>query len=213
MSFPRKVPLLYKLPHDLETRLGGSLFMYKGRLYSYSFDGELIRTKDILSGEYGPRLPVDDPDIDISSIELGYVNSYGAGRDDSSTPKTTAVYVTRAPLKQWRQGVHPNNVQVVAVSGSWVSWSRESLLYSRGFAEACMGVFPTLAEALKVPSGSSVALSRTVALHKADYGSVGVYYKCKAVGYFDNKGSRFNPSDQLPDWFIDEVYRNEISVS
>ena len=212
MSFPRQVPLLYKLGHDLETRLGGSIFMYKGIPYRMSYESGIIRTNDIRDGSVGPKISPSDPDVDISSIELGYVNTYGVGDSDQNYPDRTAVFVTRLPYKQWKQGIHPTNVQLFAVDGDYISWGKESLLYSKGFAEMCMGQYPRMSLALTLRPGESVALSKDIAIKKSDVEVTGVYYKCKPVGYFDRRGTKFVPSGSLPEWFIDEVYRNAISV-
>ena len=208
MSFPRQVPLLYKLGHDLETRLGGSVFMYKDVPYKMVYEQGEIFTVDIVSGSRGPTLKTDDPDLDISSIEVGYLNCYGAGCRGSGLPERSAVYLTRVPSKQWRQGIHPSNVQVYSTNGLYTDWSKDRLVYSRGFAEMAMGIFPPLSVSLDLKAGESVALSKDMALMKSEFEAIGVYYRCKPVGYFDKRGARFTPTDTLPEWFVDEVYKN-----
>lgn len=185
--------------------------MYRGRPWRMSYDGGRIYTSDLVDGHSGPILSLDDPDIDISSIELGYVNTYGAG-NRGDQPNRTAVYISRSPSKQWRQGIHSSNITIFSVNGTGMDWSRESLLFSKGFEEMCMDKFPALSAALNIRPSESVALSKDIALTRTDFEAIGVYYKCKPVGYFDKKGSKFTPSETLPAWFIDEVYKNAIDI-
>ena len=207
MKYPQEMPLLYSKPADLETRLGGAIYMYRGKPYRMYYDGGKVTCYNIVNGERLLTLTTDDKDIDISSIELGYINYY------NQLYKTKHVYyASRMPCKQWRQGVHPNNTMLYSYNGDEVGTSREPILFSKEFEDACQGIFPKFSEVFKLTPGESMALSHQLAINRNELGVFGVFMRCKPIGYFDITGSSFNKSPGLPDWFIDEVVKNDLTV-
>lgn len=207
MKYPQAMPLLYDKPHDLETRLGGAVYMYKGEPYRMYFDGAKVIGEDIQTGERKLTLASSDVDIDISSIELGYMNY------DTNSGGTRAVYLTRRPCKQWKQGVCSNNIMTLDYDGQEAPYSRDSIVCSKGFYDLCIEKYPAFKSMFKLKSKSSMALSRSIAVHRNDLGVFGVYLRCKPIGYFDVSGKTFNKSPGLPEWFVEEVVKNDLAVS
>lgn len=209
--FQTKVPFKYRTPQDCETRLGGAVYMFDGMPRRLQYEENKVRVYDI-DGTIIESVKPDDPRIDIASIELGYVNSYQRGIG-GSYPEMTAVFMTRTPSKQWRQGIYPSNTRVYLWDGSQVSCVREHLIFSKSFEEFCLGKFPSVVELQhRLKPGWSAAISKDICLYKAEFGVLGVYYRCNPVGYF-GPDKKVTFSGSLPEWFMKEVMENVLEMS
>lgn len=89
----------YDTPEDLKMRLDHSLVLYKGQPYFINTSKLEIYLLDISQGnKLGPISP-DDPDLDLSSPELGYCLT-----------GPYAHYIARYPFRRQKQGLDVGNL-------------------------------------------------------------------------------------------------------
>lgn len=132
---------------------------------------------------------VRDPLFDISSIPLGYVN-YRLWK--------TTVWVTRFPVRKYKQGLTSQNIRThyfpnLLYSNSNGGWPRSAdILFTKTFKDSIMDIFPPLENALKGLRGIhktqptthySVAVSRDIALVIDEQAIIQVFYKNAYVGW------------------------------
>lgn len=184
------MPCLWKTQKDLQDRLGGTYVRYAGRIVYCDFgfvedkkgkEHPGIILWDALAPHAGKPIAAildedipDDEDLDVSSFELGYMNF-------SSHPKnvdTSVVYLTRAPSKQWKQGLVFNRLRVSDIGGTKIQMS----MHIKYIYDSLLGKYPTVSEFLRDPTPRSVALTRQVAIKKELSGVILVYINCKNVG-------------------------------
>lgn len=162
---------------DIKGRLHNTVIRYKDHPYMCNTEGTVIGLHDISSGNLVFQVDSDDEELDISSINIGYVNVF-------SPDYKLCVYLKREPLRQFKQGlVIELLTQKVLRNG--VPAIGKSVLMSRGFVDAVLGRFPSYEEALKMlikEGWHSVALSRDIAI-KRENELLKVYIKDTEVGY------------------------------
>ncbi|QIG73028.1 hypothetical protein EVB99_037 [Rhizobium phage RHph_N3_19] len=162
---------------DIKGRLHNTIIRYKEHPYMCNTEGTVIGLHDISSGNLVLQVDSDDENLDISSINIGFVNIY-------SPDLKLCVYLKREPLRQFKQGIVLELLtQKVLRAGS--GGLSKSALMCRGFVDAVLGRFPTYNEALKMitkDSWHSVALSRDIAI-KRENELLKVYIKDTEVGY------------------------------
>jgi len=125
----------YLTPGDVKMRLDGSVCRYKGEpvLVSALPDMNVMchfigsRKKDVI-------IDSSDPDLDISSVPLGYCN-------EEHLP-----YYTRAPFRQQKQGVSSHNLMIKHTDGR-VERMRGGFA-NTPFAEMIAGDYPKFSTAL-----------------------------------------------------------------
>jgi len=162
---------------DIKGRLHNTIIRYKEHPYVCNVEGTIIGLHDISSGNLVAQVESDDEALDISSINIGYVNIF-------SPDHKFSVYLKREPLRQYKQGIVLELLtqKILKAGGGAVS---KSVLMSRGFVDAVLGRFPTYSEALKMVTKDgwhSVALSRDIAV-KREAELLKVYIKDTEVGY------------------------------
>lgn len=203
---------LWRSDKDLMDRLGGTHIKYRGEIVYAEFghypDPEtkkevsgLILFDPLGSGKTIAMISPDDPDLDVSSFELGYVNTESERRD----VKPDVIYLTRSPQKQWKQGFMPQRIRANAVDGSKYtsSWSIPSI-----FSSLC-GDYPSYElykdlRARKDPP-DKIALSRQVAVKTELSGVTLVYIDCKNVAYIS--GQKVVLKDDNLKWIYERVLR------
>lgn len=151
--------------HD---RLSGSYVMCNGSLFSVmaiKADGRVLG--EFLNGVVPPNTPSEIRlrDLDLSTIPLGYFNSYRG-----------ASYLSRRPLRQWKQGLRYQNLH--AGNGN-----------TNGLYEAidyvAKGIYPKYdfcLETLFNEECPSVAFARRFAVAKKPAGEARLLYKDRNVG-------------------------------
>lgn len=163
---------------DINARLGGTVIRYDGRPYHCTVEGEQIVLTDLISRQVIHRKNPDDPAIDVSSLDLGYVNI--------ETPARAAVYLERNPARRYRQGVDFNNLRYTPLTRPSSRFGVEpNSMWCKGFVDSHMGNFPTFKKAMSdllASKAHSVALSKQVALLK-DKDDIKVYYQTEEVGW------------------------------
>lgn len=163
---------------DIRQRLGGTVIRYNNRPYYCAVDGGLIILQDLVTGRIEHKVTADDPLIDISSLDLGYVNI--------SHPLSCAVHCARAGQRRYKQGVDFHHLvynvltipsEKFSMNGDWMK--------CQGFLDAYEGKYPSFKDATKmISSGSkSVALSREVAILR-DKDIMKVFVKNDEVGWY-----------------------------
>lgn len=183
-----KMPCGYDTYHDLEARLSGCIVKYRDHPFFCSVDsggngkGRLFisRLGDI-KRENLIEVKVTDPDLDISSTELGYFN----------IKKGEVVYIQRAASKIFKQGIHPDYLRYYDIDGKSINDYRRqgtTLFNQKSMYDGLMGVYPDVTIALETEGCTAVAPD--VAIQTLGIGIALVYLRTQRVGYFDDK-SRF----------------------
>jgi hypothetical protein len=163
---------------DIRARLGDTVIRYDGRPYYCTVDGEQIVLHDLISRQIIHRKTPDDPGLDVSSLDLGYVNL--------EVPHRAAVYLERLPSRRYRQGVDFNNLRYTPLVNAGRRFGVESShMWCQGFVDSHMGVFPSFKKSVSLLTDGkahSVAMSKQVALKRED-GSFKVYIQTEEVGW------------------------------
>lgn len=145
---------------DIRARLENTIIRYNGKPYICGCEGEIIVLYDVISKAIMHRKEPDDPGLDVSSIDLGYMNL--------EIPRKCAVYLRRNPLRQYRQGVDLRNLEYEVLT---LPKHRFGISYEymncQGFLDSYEGKFPSFKKAtamLLVEGWFSAALSKDVAI-------------------------------------------------
>lgn len=163
---------------DIRSRLHGTIIRHNSLPFLCDVDSSgLIGLIDIPTGNLISRVHADDENLDISSINIGYVNII-------DPDYKTAVYLKREPLRRFKQGLEIDFLtQKVLRQG--MSTIHRTKIMSTGFVDAVMGRFPNLTQALDFITKKgwhSVAVSRDIAL-KREADILKVYIQDTEVGY------------------------------
>lgn len=168
-----KVTGLPYRPEDMNMRLAETLVMYRGRPF-YIVEYEMAENR--ISGYYPDndkvtKFTLPNRNLDIRPPRLGYVNYRG-----------TAIYVSRYPVRRYKQGIHSQNITFNAMA------DKGRLIRSPEFSKALMGDYPSFNNALRrLESKNSVAFNRHWAVLKAADG-IHLMYRGNPVGaYKDSK--------------------------
>lgn len=163
---------------DIRARLENTIIRYNGKPYLVGVDGEIIILYDIITKAIIHRKNPDDPGLDVSSIDLGYVNI--------NEPRVCAVYLKRNPIREYKQGINLRSLEYDALTLPKHRFGVGSdMMQCQGFLDSYNGNFPTLKEGIKritIDGGHSVALNKDVALLR-DVDILKVYFKQDEVGW------------------------------
>ena len=180
-----KMPNKYDTYHDLEARLSGCVVRYKdkpfhcaiqphpsgglkGQILLYKFGDTRVRES--------MEVQINDPDLDISSIELGYFN----------IGDNVCLYAMRPPARRYKQGIYPDHVTWKAICGRATSEGSRNLFHRAGVFDGLCGVYPAIQEALGTDNGH-VAISPDVAVENMPISIALVYCRMHLVGYVDKR--------------------------
>jgi hypothetical protein len=164
----------YLKSEDVSMRLDGSIVKYKG-VYKYAVyesEGTNIGLYDFSKKQLNSKSIIDanDPELDISSVDIGYVNidSYDM-----------AAYVTRLPYRKQKQGTSAQNTKYQFCGDSeWFNFGNHDFaIISPDVYRALVGGYPDLAKAVKSRK-NSVAISRDFAIKN----STEVYFQNALIG-------------------------------
>jgi hypothetical protein len=163
---------------DIKARLHHTIIRYDNVPYMCDVDSAgSIGLMDLATGSSVGRVLSDDPKLDISSINIGFVNVIHPNYK-------CAVYLKREPFRKFKQGIELHSLtQKVLHNG--VTTVDHSVLSSKQFVDAVLGKFPSYKDALDLLTKKgfqSVAISRDVALKKEDE-LLKVYLKDTEVGF------------------------------
>lgn len=182
---------------DVQQKLDSCIFRYKGVPY-------YVRGKNATLSLYvlgnqnenaAHQIPYNDPDLDISSIPLGYVNV----PNPSDKGAYFVYYFTRIPVRRVKQGVTTENTNMSALPGANKMAQKSNVMFSKSMTDSIIGNFPKLDIALKelrrlvaskdaeILQGKSarfeIAISRSIALVIDQMGIIRVYHKNVYIGW------------------------------
>jgi len=198
---------------DVKARLSGTIIRYKKVPYLCEVENSSHLSLYSLEGQgLAVRVESNDPDVDISSLHLGYVNI-------DIPDYSLAVYLKREPLRQYRQGIDLSRLTQFPLR-SGCGPLHHKVLMCKGLVDNELNRYPTLEQAInKITKKSyySVALSRDVAIKREDHRAK-VYVKDIEVGYLTlgtnivtiPKGENYSKYachflNEIEGWVIDDV--------
>lgn len=138
--------LRYDTAHDVRMRLHGSVCMYKNVPVWVIHDGTDtldVTLRDVRTNKDMVRISSSDPDLDISSVPLGYA---------LSTKKYTPIYYFRTPARQQKQGVAPENVHSIIESWETIHTNRGLGIEGALLADLIEGKYPPVDQIEKILS-------------------------------------------------------------
>lgn len=168
------------LPQDYNGRLDSTFVRYKEVVYFMKAREDYFYLYDPhdLNGEFKIKIDPLDKALDISSIPLGYFNSSNG---------ELAVFISRLPVRKFKQGVHQSNVDTVALIGDKLTRVANDHLYNKMVVSGMRGSYPSLDKALeKLTEGfRSIALDRDIALsNTGDKDKLNVFFRRDKIGTY-----------------------------
>lgn len=170
---------------DYNQRLHKGVILWKGVPHCIHSEVGQLDITDLVTGEMvAQQVAPDHEDLDIASFELGYIN----------TP-VGAVYLTRMPLRQFKQAITPGSVIEYRLTNDGPSRTgrgRSEWLLSKEFRNRYTKKFPRFDEAVQILNNLdrvSIALSPDIAISRLRSGKMKVWHKLELVGTID-AGSR-----------------------
>lgn len=218
MTIPERMPCKYNTEHDLHARLHGTICRYKGVPYKVLLDFPTIFLRDLVTGVDVEKIKFDDPEFDISSPELGYMNLVLPLK----APKNYVRYIERLPIKRWRQGICVNHLMFSKIDGNEIShipgWPVEMWMSTQGFKDMLQDNYPKLDKAFSIleegeyidqsPLGNTaamcdqIAISKDVAMEKTKSGVIQIYFKADNVGWCAPGTRQINVKSSEMGWII-----------
>jgi hypothetical protein len=161
----------YESAEEVERRLNGTVVLYEGKpVVINAVEMPQAGDDDAIARVYFYELPqkpgakrvrkfLSSRKFDLAPFKMGYCNYNGA-----------AVYVTRNPVRQGRQGLASGVTSFKSIDDTPIRLPFELVTASQAFADMVAGVYPSLKEAIPLIEGKieSVALSRAFALELDD---------------------------------------------
>lgn len=195
--YPEKMPQKY-VGADLTSRVHETFVKFKDEAW-YA----VISTPKTFTlykpGDTDIKLsvPVDSPDLDISSIELGYF------QDEDG-----AYYARRQTSKKYKQGVSPSNISVFS-AGINKDPRRFDLVNHKGFARMLDDKYPEITNLngtlSAMSEGAQVALSKDVAVEKDVFGIIKVFVRQVPAGYVTPGSSGIVYRKTRVNWVFEEM--------
>lgn len=166
---------------DLRTILQGTVVIYKDEvvLVKEIVDPTIITIYHYESKKH-IQVEVDSPNFNYNPFHLGFVNT-----------NKGVYYITRAPLRQYRQGLCHENMQIKVVQGidpvegnEWANNFR-SLRDGKALNILYKGIYPSLEEAKNMLDKQEDVKIRAVARAFAIDNAGRLIYKTDIVGMLD----------------------------
>lgn len=203
---------MYDTVENAHAKLAGTVFMFDGRPVNClgAFDSGDNRDQIHLNLQFLPKMrdnvavSINDPRIEVRNLPLGYVNIFN-----------DAIYLTRTPCRQFRQGLTSNSVVCPQIRRHGVPvYNFKTLMQRPEFTDSMMGVYPTFKEAVDMLLNSneklSVAFNRRFALaHDKDLGFFELRYKGNRVAWGDP--NNFNLPSEFS-YLTEVIHEQGISV-
>lgn len=166
---------------DVKNRLTNTIIRWKNSpvICKTTDDGTVLnlyslKNRSALLASVDP----DDPDIDISSITLGYVQFGGE--------YNCAVYIRRLPRRIYKQGIDVNYLEYIPLSQRFTKNNVDvGQMFTNSVYDSLCDVFPSFNRALLSITKSgfeSVALSKDVAIIR-DKGTLKFHLKGSEIGF------------------------------
>jgi hypothetical protein len=213
-----KMACLYETEKDLVDRLGGTVCRYKGVPYVVHIEARTkINLLDLVSQKPVLSIRPNDPDFDISSAEIGYINFRWTKTQlkYSDTPNDTsnkAYYLERVPFRRYRQGLCSDSLSGFHIDGK-TSINPNALLFSDGFRDSQLGRFPSVREAIKLlEEEQQVAVGMDTALQKVDSGMILVWYRTKNIGWITPDNPTITIARTADSWVHERVLKRFLNA-
>lgn len=201
MKYEERMPCRYDTEKDLINRIGSTIIRYGGKPGMCIVHGKnnLVLEHPVTGMTVAADIKPNDPLLDISCPELGYMNLTSGGRET----KNLACYVERLPYRQYHQGIRSDQLSFTMIDpqdGHIPGYPQNLWINSQGFYDMLIDNYPSLDEAFRwlddgerkeatkegilytIPV-NEVAISRDVALKKMKAGVYFVYFKTDEVGW------------------------------
>lgn len=180
-KFPEFVPCRYETFQDVRDRLDGTLCRYEGKVVyvkvigSDDEDDEPSSAKIDLRGWPDTDVRIkhikpDDPALDISIFDLGYVNYI-------YQDKNVVLYPYRNTGKSYKQGTYLGHVYTSTIDGK-NSDHGSYALQCQGFVDMLEGRYPVLAA---LNFNNEIALSPDLAVRVDDLGVREFFWRRKKI--------------------------------
>jgi len=155
----------YETTEEVKFRLENTVVLYDGepvyinRVEDGAELGEVARvffTKLPLDDRRETRKFLSSRKFDLAPFPMGYMNY-----------NKDAIFVTRSPIRQNRQGLCVHTVRTTTIDGGRADIGFIRMISDQGFTDMVKGVYPSFPDAVDLmeeESYYSVALSRSIAL-------------------------------------------------
>lgn len=213
-----KMPCLYDTVKDLQDRLEQTIVRYNQIpvIVNVAAKDKLVLT-DIVTKEKLYEVKPSDPNLDISSAEIGYLNwkpqinlvkYYNSAW--AKEPNKVA-YFERQPRRAYRQGLYADVVSSFHIDGKDGIGS-ENLFGTDGFRASIVGEFPSLEMAIELmdhENWSEIAISQSIALQKIESGLTLVYFRTKNVGWIVPRTAQISVNEGKYAWAIKRLFEHD----
>ncbi len=192
--FETEVPCPYTTFKDLSDRLHGTICKYGNVPYHIRVESETeISLWSVDQRKLLKVIPVEEvDDIDVQSIELGYMNYEASGQSN------VVLYGRRTVKRQWKQGLSYNNTLFETLDGQK---KHSEVLNTVSFENSVLGIFPTFSEALTlIGKEGEYAISQEVAVKALPVGVILMYVRGKNLGWIAPKDDKINLQDNSMRW-------------
>lgn len=167
---------------DLGQRLDNTVCRYKGLpIHVRAQSGKnQLQLFSLSNGKLVDEIRADDPNLDISSPPLGYVQ----------VTKGIVYYLSRKPARIYKQGLSNDAVLAHPLNRSVKQGIAFNIFQNKSIEQAILGEYPPLYACLKLVKlptsdgpNTEIAVSREIALKRdADMQIIRVFFKEKEVG-------------------------------
>ena len=204
---------------DLSLKLNDTVCRYKKEpvwvkvidslLYLYKLN-EVSTT-----GRYFATIKSTDPDLDVASVPLGYLQGEGQNR-------WRVYYLSRIPIRKVKQGLPVSAIRVMAVGEDENARSSKihvGMVHSTTFSNMVKNEYPRLPDSMKALRGLyskdpsqiyQIAVSRDIALEINQMGIINVHYKRNFVGWIQpDKSTVHVPKSDLS-WVISQFLSSHL---
>lgn len=202
-----------KIPSaDLSLKLHDSICRYKGEPVYIRVDraGLYLYKLTNTSTQFAIIKP-NDPDFDISSVPLGYVQA-----------KNEVVYLTRIPVRKTKQGLDIRSIRVrkLVDNAAYSKSSNTAYVFQQGFIDMVTGKAPELKDSLKELRGkyakdekcnAQVVVSRNIAMWINEMGIINIHYKGDFVGWVQPNGDVVHVPSTGKGWVVSKYLSHELS--
>lgn len=200
--FEKRMKNSFELCSDIEARLNRTVCLYDGEPYRVETDGHQMYLYDLLSKNPPQKIDAHDPLLDISSVEIGYMNfkpeTPGVGNKRGFTQ-----FVCRSPGKQWKQALCLDRLDIYSHTDGQHTFCTH--VNPENIYDMVKGIYPSVVEAVwNLSQGlyDSIAISRDVALINNLTGTINLNILREPVGTLIPGHQKVFVKDQEYIWVI-----------
>lgn len=146
----------YFTPEDVRMRLDASVVLYKGKPFYAAASGMDLRLWELGGSREQPdhKVSANSADLDIRSIELGYVNSEGS-----------TFFAYRVPYRKQKQGMACDNIEISSLlNPEHKSGIGGATILSKPFRDMLVNKYPSIKECSQLGQFKSGAFSKNFAI-------------------------------------------------